>query len=92
MDYDVDRMLMSDFIQKELILFSRADNVRSIPSLLDGLKPAQRKVGDSAGVRVWDPTDRADGRVGWTVQGTVTALFGAPPSSSGFAVTVGSAR
>ena len=47
MDYDVDRMLMSDFIQKELILFSRADNVRSIPSLLDGLKPAQRK--ESAG-------------------------------------------
>jgi hypothetical protein len=43
-DYNVDTMLMSDFIQKELILFSRADNVRSIPSMVDGLKPAQRKV------------------------------------------------
>lgn len=43
-DYDTDRMLVSDFISKELILFSMADNVRSIPSLVDGLKPAQRKV------------------------------------------------
>ncbi|RYY35495.1 hypothetical protein EON62_02455, partial [archaeon] len=43
-DYNVERMLMSSFIQKELILFSRADNVRSIPSIMDGLKPAQRKV------------------------------------------------
>jgi DNA gyrase/topoisomerase IV subunit B len=43
-DYDVERMLVSDFIHKELILFSMADNVRSIPSVVDGLKPAQRKV------------------------------------------------
>lgn len=35
---------MSDFINKELILFSYADNVRSIPSVADGLKPGQRKV------------------------------------------------
>lgn len=35
---------ISDFINKELILFSMADNVRSIPSVLDGFKPAQRKV------------------------------------------------
>jgi len=33
-----------DFINKELILFSMADNMRSIPSVLDGLKPGQRKV------------------------------------------------
>jgi len=33
-----------DFIDKELILFSMADNVRSIPSVVDGLKPGQRKV------------------------------------------------
>ncbi|KAI5176485.1 DNA topoisomerase II, partial [Pancytospora epiphaga] len=33
-----------DFINKELILFSMADNVRSIPSVVDGLKPGQRKV------------------------------------------------
>lgn len=43
-DYDVEEMLISDFIHKELILFSMADNVRSIPSMVDGLKPAQRKV------------------------------------------------
>ncbi|KAL3233710.1 DNA topoisomerase 2 [Nakaseomyces bracarensis] len=35
---------ISDFINKELILFSLADNVRSIPSVLDGFKPGQRKV------------------------------------------------
>ena len=34
----------SDFVQKELILFSMADNMRSIPSMVDGLKPGQRKV------------------------------------------------
>ena len=35
---------MSDFINRELILFSMADNIRSIPSVVDGLKPGQRKV------------------------------------------------
>ena len=35
---------LSEFIHRELILFSHADNVRSIPSLLDGLKPVQRKI------------------------------------------------
>ncbi|XP_031358204.1 DNA topoisomerase 2-like isoform X2 [Photinus pyralis] len=34
----------SDFINFELVLFSNADNVRSIPCLVDGLKPGQRKV------------------------------------------------
>jgi DNA topoisomerase-2 len=34
----------SDFINQELLLFSLADNVRSIPSVIDGLKPGQRKV------------------------------------------------
>lgn len=33
-DYDTDTMLVSEFIQKELILFSMADNVRSIPSVV----------------------------------------------------------
>ncbi|KAK4540471.1 DNA topoisomerase 2 [Oleoguttula mirabilis] len=33
-----------DFINKELILFSMADNMRSIPSVIDGFKPSQRKV------------------------------------------------
>ena len=35
---------LSEFIHRELIVFSHADLVRSIPSLLDGLKPVQRKV------------------------------------------------
>ncbi|KAF5277444.1 hypothetical protein FQA39_LY06257 [Lamprigera yunnana] len=33
-----------DFVNLELVLFSNADNVRSIPSLVDGVKPYQRKV------------------------------------------------
>ena len=32
------------FINKELILFSQYDNIRSIPSAVDGLKPGQRKI------------------------------------------------
>jgi len=34
----------SDFINRELVLFSQYDNIRSIPHLLDGFKPSQRKV------------------------------------------------
>ena len=33
-----------DFINKELILFSNMDNERSIPNLMDGFKPGQRKI------------------------------------------------
>lgn len=33
-----------DFVNKELVHFSIYDNVRSIPSMIDGLKPSQRKV------------------------------------------------
>lgn len=44
MDPDIPLIPISDFINKELILFSMADNVRSIPSVLDGFKPGQRKV------------------------------------------------
>jgi DNA topoisomerase-2 len=33
-----------DFIDNKLKLFSMADNIRSIPSVMDGLKPGQRKV------------------------------------------------
>ncbi|XP_055638882.1 DNA topoisomerase 2 [Toxorhynchites rutilus septentrionalis] len=33
-----------EFINLELVLFSNSDNVRSIPCMLDGLKPGQRKV------------------------------------------------
>lgn len=34
----------NDFINRELILYSNMDNTRSIPSMVDGLKPGQRKV------------------------------------------------
>lgn len=33
-----------EFIDKELIHFSIADNIRSIPNVVDGLKPGQRKI------------------------------------------------
>lgn len=33
-----------DFVNKELVQFSTLDNFRSIPSIMDGLKPGQRKV------------------------------------------------
>ena len=34
----------SRFIHSELIHFSNADNIRSLPSMMDGLKPSQRKI------------------------------------------------
>lgn len=43
-DHGVDELNYSNFVNKELILFSVADNSRSIPSVIDGLKPSQRKV------------------------------------------------
>lgn len=33
-----------DFVNLELVLFSNTDNIRSIPCVVDGLKPGQRKV------------------------------------------------
>lgn len=44
LDHSVSKITYTDFINKELILFSMADNFRSIPSVVDGLKPGQRKV------------------------------------------------
>ncbi|KAJ6107024.1 DNA topoisomerase II eukaryotic-type [Penicillium capsulatum] len=44
LDHSVSKISYTDFINKELILFSMADNQRSIPSMVDGLKPGQRKV------------------------------------------------
>lgn len=39
-----DGVSFADFIDKDMILFSIADNVRSIPNLMDGLKPSLRKI------------------------------------------------
>lgn len=44
LDHSAKMITYTDFINKELILFSMADNIRSIPSMVDGLKPGQRKV------------------------------------------------
>ena len=47
--YDVDEtgeenVQIADFIDNELIRFSMYDNVRSLPSIIDGLKPSHRKI------------------------------------------------
>ncbi|KAK4770618.1 hypothetical protein SAY87_031150 [Trapa incisa] len=44
LDQKEKRIKYSDFVNKELILFSMADLQRSIPSMVDGLKPGQRKI------------------------------------------------
>ena len=44
LDHSAREVTYTDFVNKELILFSMADNMRSIPSVVDGLKPGQRKV------------------------------------------------
>lgn len=41
---DTRAVTYKDFINKELVLFSNMDNERSIPSMVDGLKPGSRKV------------------------------------------------
>ncbi len=43
-DMNQKRVSYQDLINKELIHFSIYDNLRSIPSLCDGLKPSQRKI------------------------------------------------
>ena len=44
LDQSQGSLTFSDFVNKELILFSVASNQRAIPSLVDGLKPGQRKI------------------------------------------------
>lgn len=44
MDLSLPRVPYQEFINKELILYCREDNARSIPSIIDGLKPGQRKI------------------------------------------------
>ncbi|ORX87085.1 DNA topoisomerase II [Basidiobolus meristosporus CBS 931.73] len=44
MNYNASRVEVSDFIAKELIFVSMNDNIHSVPSLIDGLKPGHRKV------------------------------------------------
>jgi DNA topoisomerase-2 len=41
---EVGELKYSDFINKEYIIYSNYDNERSIPNIMDGFKPSQRKV------------------------------------------------
>ena len=41
---DGNSVTYEDFVDHELIHFSNANNIRSFPSVVDGLKPSQRKV------------------------------------------------
>ncbi|CDJ28965.1 LOW QUALITY PROTEIN: DNA topoisomerase II, related [Eimeria mitis] len=43
-DHSMRELTFSDFVNKELVQFSRYDNERSIPQLVDGWKVGQRKV------------------------------------------------
>ena len=43
-NFNADAMSITEFIKKELVLFSIADNERSLPSVVDGFKNSQRKV------------------------------------------------
>ena len=43
-DSSIKKITFNNFIHKELVLFSIADVQRSIPHIMDGLKPSQRKV------------------------------------------------
>lgn len=44
LDYTEKEVQVKDLINKELVLFSIEDNIRSIPNFVDGLKPSQRKI------------------------------------------------
>lgn len=44
LDQNIDRLAYHEFVNKELILYSNHDNIRSIPSVVDGLKPGHRKI------------------------------------------------
>jgi DNA topoisomerase-2 len=44
LDFEVNNQSISQFVNHELINFSIADLERSIPNIMDGLKPSQRKV------------------------------------------------
>lgn len=44
LDHSKTAVSYEDFVNKELVQFSRYDLMRSVPSVMDGLKPTQRKV------------------------------------------------
>ncbi len=46
MDYAGSHVTYSEFVHKELIQYSLSSVQRAIPSIIDGLKPSQRKVSE----------------------------------------------
>jgi DNA topoisomerase II len=54
---EVKQVHYNDFVNKELIHFSNDDLSRSIPSIMDGLKPSQRKILYGAYLRGLDKTE-----------------------------------
>ena len=55
--YEQKAISYSDFIHKDLIHFSNDDTSRSIPSVIDGFKPSQRKIFFGASLRGLDKTE-----------------------------------
>ena len=55
--YEQKEISYSDFIHKDLIHFSNDDTCRSIPSMVDGFKPSQRKIFYGAALRGLDKTE-----------------------------------
>jgi DNA topoisomerase II len=41
---DTKQINFNDFVNKELVLFSKSSTERAIPNIMDGLKPGQRKI------------------------------------------------
>lgn len=44
LDYTAKTVTIKEFVDQDLIHFSNSDNIRSLPQVIDGLKPSQRKV------------------------------------------------
>jgi DNA topoisomerase II len=44
LDYSNKNVSINNFVNQDLKHFSNSDNIRSIPNIIDGLKPSQRKV------------------------------------------------
>ncbi len=55
--YEEKLISFEDFVNKEFIHFSNSDNLRSLPHVIDGLKPSQRKILYGAYLRGLDKTE-----------------------------------
>ena len=55
--YEQKEITYSDFIHKDMIHFSNDDTCRSIPSMMDGFKPSQRKIFYGASLRGLDKSE-----------------------------------